>query len=108
MNMFEKKYAETWRRVRRRFVISFVISALIIILNLFIIVPQYRGHLGSLVAAFGAESLVTILLVIWIFAFRCPRCEQIFFSPPKRKMGYRCVHCGLPLGAPSGSSERAN
>jgi DNA-directed RNA polymerase subunit RPC12/RpoP len=103
-----KKYAEIRRRIRRRFLISFVISVAIIILNFSIIVPQNRGHLGNLLAAFGVESLLTILLIVWIFAFRCPRCGQIFLFPPKRKMSYQCVHCGLSMGAASDSSDTSS
>ena len=101
------KYAETWRRFRRRFIISAVTSALIIVLDVFIIIPQNRKNFVSLFAALGAESLLTILLIVWIFAFRCPRCEAAFFFPfpPNRKMGPQCVHCGLPMGSPSNPLE---
>jgi hypothetical protein len=99
------KYAETWRRFRRRFIISAVTSALIIVLDVFIIIPQNRKNLVSLFAALGTESLLTILLIVWIFAFRCPRCEAAFFFPPNRKMVPQCVHCGLPMGSPSNSLE---
>ncbi|MGD8353829.1 MAG: hypothetical protein PVJ01_06645 [Pseudomonadota bacterium] len=39
--------------------------------------------------------------MVWLFSFRCPRCQEWFFIrfPTNHPLTRVCVHCGLPKHA---------
>jgi hypothetical protein len=96
--MSQDKYTETWRRLRLRFFLAAAIGFIGIIFNVaFVIKP--KAPLLYLLWWYCAESILTLLLMAWVFWFQCPHCGRIFSFSAKRLSLYRCVHCGIPIGA---------
>ena len=55
----------------------------------------------------GAWLLIFTISMIWLFSFRCPRCQEYFFIqfPTNHPLTKACVHCGLPKHAVSDPEE---
>ena len=101
------KYIRTWRNMRLRFYAAATVGFLMMIFNIAVVIRP-RQPLLSLLAWFGAETLLTVILVAWIWWFSCPRCGRNFAFSWKRFGMRRCVSCSLSLGAAQEPSDHSN
>src|ERR1700735_287189 len=101
-----RAYAEQWkkmRRVWRRLVLAYVIGAIGLGINHFLIDSTNQGSLGvTIFTAAWLSFLLWTALEYW--NIRCPRCGQpwrggLFQIPGPWRifLRHRCPHCGLEL-----------
>ncbi|ABS63771.1 hypothetical protein Plav_2157 [Parvibaculum lavamentivorans DS-1] len=109
-------YEAAWADMRRRRLILLAVFAGylpgVVLLSLIAtaVLNAFGAALGeNLFFVIGISWMGAFLAVgIWYSWFRCPRCNNQFFmtwwcgNPLARK----CLHCGLPRGAPSPTSTR--
>ena len=95
-------YRKEWRSYRRRVLTAFaawVIPPVIIYL---------LGVGGSFeIGMIAAWLLLFTTAMVWLYSFRCPRCQEWFFIifPTNHPLAKACVHCGLPKHASSDPDE---
>jgi len=101
--MGTETYLRTWRHLRVRFYTAAFISFVCFLLNIGFLVGRKQA-LFALAAWFGAEVAWTVLFIVWVMWFKCPRCRRNFSFSSKRIGMFSCVHCRLPIGT-EGTSE---
>jgi hypothetical protein len=98
----DQRYAAAWRSLRtRRWTLGLLVVACLPVvvgaLRLFPEGPIQASIAGAWMASFAVS-------MIWLAAFRCPRCGRFFWWTWTRRNPFaqRCLHCGTASGsAPS-------
>lgn len=95
----DQRYATAWRSLRtRRWVLGIlVLAGLPVVMVSLRLLPEGPGQVaiaGSWMALFTAS-------MIWMAAFRCPRCGRFFWWTWTRRNPFaqKCLHCGTPTGS---------
>jgi len=87
--MGTETYLRTWRHLRVRFYTAAFISFVCFLLNIGFLVGRKQA-LFALAAWFGAEVAWTVLFIVWVMWFKCPRCRRNFSFSSKRNRGKTC------------------
>lgn len=98
-------YQEQWKDLRRR---SRLLLVAVLCWPLIPVVGwalQGRPGGGRILFAFAMGTTLSIVVSsVRASLFRCPRCQQRFFSdgPYRNSFTRKCLHCGLPKWANQG------
>lgn len=102
----DQRYAVAWRSLstRRWFLGILVLAGLPVVIGALRLLPEGPGQAavaGGWMALFAAS-------MIWMAAFRCPRCRRFFWWTWTRRnpFAHKCLHCTTAVGAtPSDASS---
>lgn len=95
----DQRYAAAWQSLRaRRWTLGILILACLPVVLGARILPEGPVQVsvaGIWMALFAAS-------IVWMAAFRCPRCGRFFWWTWTRRNPFamKCLHCGTPVGSP--------
>lgn len=102
----DQRYAAAWRSLRtRRWVLGIlVVAGLPVVMTSLRLLPEGPGQ--SAVA--GGWMALFVASMIWMAAFRCPRCGSFFWWTWTRRNPFaqKCLHCGTSVGTMPSARSR--
>jgi hypothetical protein len=93
-----ERYAAAWRSLRtRRWTLGMLVLACLPVVGAVRLFPE--GPIQVSVA--GTWMALLAWSMLWMAAFRCPRCGRFFWWTWTRRNPFtpKCLHCGTPVGA---------
>ena len=101
----DQRYATAWRSLstRRWLVGLLVLIGLPVVIGAIRLLPEGPGQ-GAVASVWMALLAASM---IWMAAFRCPRCARFFWWTWTRRNPFaqKCLHCGTPVGATSADAS---